>query len=134
MLSLGDYSAALAPTLLIVGLALAVLPLLDKRSAVVRVLLLGLTVVMAWRYMAWRVSETIPPPGFDLDALFGWVFVLLEAGTHAFHIRLALDALLDAGLHYPLAHARPYGGGGSSNRLVAACPSTDGRCFDRNLQ
>ncbi len=83
MLALGDYGAAFAPTLVIIGLAIAVLPLLDRRSPVVRVVLLGATVLLAWRYMAWRLTETIPPPGFNLDAVFGWTFALLEAGTLA---------------------------------------------------
>ena len=81
MLALSDYSAALAPTLLILGLAFAVLPLLDPRSQVVRAGLMGMTIVFAWRYMAWRISETIPPIGFDVDAIFGWLFAMLEAGT-----------------------------------------------------
>ena len=81
MLALGDYGAALAPTLLLLGLALAVLPLLDRRSPWVRVVLLGITVLLAWRYMAWRMVETIPPLGLDFDAIFGWLFALLEAGT-----------------------------------------------------
>jgi cellulose synthase (UDP-forming) len=81
MLALGDYAAVLAPTLLLFGLALIVLPLLDQRGPVVRAALLGLTIVLAWRYMAWRMAETIPPLGLNLDAILGWLFALLEAGT-----------------------------------------------------
>ena len=81
MFALDDYVAALAPSLIVAGLALALLPLLDRGSPAVRAVLFAFPVLMAWRYMAWRFAETIPPLGLDLDALAGWLFALLEAGT-----------------------------------------------------
>jgi len=81
MLALDDYTAALAPSLLVLGVAFALLPLLDRENPLVRAMLFLVPVLLAWRYMAWRVTETIPPPGLDIDAVAGWGFALLEAGT-----------------------------------------------------
>lgn len=81
MLALGDYDAALAPALIVLGLALLILPLCRRDDPVVRAVLCITAVVLAWRYMAWRVAETVPELGWDTDALFGWGFVILEAGT-----------------------------------------------------
>lgn len=81
MLALDDYSAALAPTLLLAGLALALLPFLRREDGLVRVVLFAIPALLAWRYMAWRITETIPPPGLDIDAIAGWGFAMLEVGT-----------------------------------------------------
>ena len=81
MLLLGDYSAALAPTLLVLGLALVILPLCRRDDPAVRVALCVIASLLAWRYMAWRFTETVPDLGWTFDALVGWGFALLEATT-----------------------------------------------------
>ncbi len=83
MLLLGDYAAALAPSLLVVGLALVVLPFRGRGNPLVRAALLGAAFLLSIRYMAWRFAETVPPPGLTVDAVAGWSFALLEAGTVA---------------------------------------------------
>lgn len=81
MLLLGDYAAALAPSALVAGLALLVLPFCRPGHPMVRAALLGAAFLLSIRYIAWRFAETIPPFGFTLDAAVGWSFALLEAGT-----------------------------------------------------
>lgn len=81
MLLLGEYTAALAPSLLVIGLALLVLPLARRDNPVLRAILCIVAILLAWRYMAWRISETVPEPGWTFDAVAGWALVLLEAGT-----------------------------------------------------
>jgi cellulose synthase (UDP-forming) len=81
MLLLGDYAAAFGPSLLILGIALAVLPLARRDNAALRVLLCAVAVLLAWRYMAWRFTETIPELDWTVDALVGWGFALIEAAT-----------------------------------------------------
>ncbi|WP_207538714.1 glycosyltransferase [Sabulicella rubraurantiaca] len=81
MLALDDYIASLAPSLLVLGLALAVLPFLRREDPLTRAVVLALPVLLAWRYMAWRFAETVPPLDWTLDAAAGWSFALLEAGT-----------------------------------------------------
>lgn len=81
MLALGDYAASLFPALMVAGLALVVLPFVSPAAQPARAIIFGCLAVLAWRYMAWRYIETIPEPGFDLDALAGWGFALLETAA-----------------------------------------------------
>ncbi|SDB74747.1 glycosyltransferase [Belnapia rosea] len=81
MLALGPYAAALAPALLVIGLALAILPLCRKDNSLVRAVLFGAVTLLLWRYIAWRYAETVPPFGLNADALASWAFLALEALT-----------------------------------------------------
>lgn len=83
MLLLGDYAAAFAPSALAVGLALIVLPLCRRGDPLVRAALLGAAFLLSVRYMVWRFAETVPELGLTVDAVAGWSFALLEAGTVA---------------------------------------------------
>ncbi|MET0528225.1 MAG: glycosyltransferase, partial [Microvirga sp.] len=66
---------------MVIGLAFLLLPLAAPKNALMRILLLGLTAVLGWRYMIWRITETVPPAaeGVTLDVIAGWVFVTIEA-------------------------------------------------------
>lgn len=81
MLLLGDYAAAFGPSFLVLGIALIVLPLARRDNGVLRAILCGVAIVLAWRYMAWRFTETIPELDWTIDAVVGWGFALLEAAT-----------------------------------------------------
>ena len=41
-------------------------------------MLVGVLVVLTWRHMLWRWSSTLPPLGFNLDLIFGLIFVGIE--------------------------------------------------------
>lgn len=81
MPALPEIYAALAGTALVLAARLLLLPVLDPRRTLWRVLLLGAAVLLSWRYMAWRFTETVAPLAFTVDALASWSFALLEAGT-----------------------------------------------------
>ena len=83
MFLLGDYAAALAPSALVVGLALIVLPFCRRGEPLVRAALLGAAFLLSIRYMVWRFAETVPELDLTVDAVAGWSFALQEAGTVA---------------------------------------------------
>lgn len=68
----------LTPSLLIIALAAAILPWVNRDYAVVRVSALGVCVIFGWRYMAWRLWDTIPPVHHPVDFALGVVFVTIE--------------------------------------------------------
>ena len=75
------YWDACAPSLLLLALAVAVLPWIDRNNPVVRVVALSLCLVFAWRYVAWRLLSTLPPPGDPVDFIAGVVFAGFEVAT-----------------------------------------------------
>lgn len=81
MLTLPAWLSALAGAAVVVGLRLLVLPLLDPKLWQWRALLLGVTMLLAWRYMIWRFTDTVAPLGWTADAVFSWGFAILEALT-----------------------------------------------------
>lgn len=81
MLVLDQYLSSFAGLAVVIGLALLLLPLATPKSAPIRILLLGLTALLGWRYMIWRITETVPSAadGITLDVIAGWIFVTIEA-------------------------------------------------------
>jgi cellulose synthase (UDP-forming) len=73
--------AALAPGLIAFGSCLVILPLLQRSSTMARSLMAGISFVLLVRYFVWRVTQTLPPPGFTADCLVGYPFVLAEAAS-----------------------------------------------------
>ncbi|WP_244471030.1 glycosyltransferase [Microvirga massiliensis] len=78
MLLLSPFLSSLAGAAIVIGIALLVLPHVSRTNVWVRSLLLGMTAVLAWRYMLWRFTETIPPFSLAPDALASWIFVTIE--------------------------------------------------------
>ena len=70
-----------APTLLVVGIALGLLPFLDRNDPRARLLLCAGAVAVTLRYFWWRFSETLAPPGWTWDALASWSFFCIEASA-----------------------------------------------------
>ena len=64
MLALSPLLAAFAGAAVVVGLKLVVLPLLDPRSWLWRSMLLGGAMLLAWRYVIWRFTDTLAPLGW----------------------------------------------------------------------
>ena len=81
MFALDDVAASLGPSLLALGIALAILPLFRPHTQPIRILVFGAVVVLGWRYVVWRYVETIPEFDFSIDAWVAWVFLALEAST-----------------------------------------------------
>jgi cellulose synthase (UDP-forming) len=61
------------------ALVLAALPWLRRESAVARTLVIAVSIFLAWRYMLWRITDTLPPPGLTTDYITGALFALTEA-------------------------------------------------------
>jgi cellulose synthase (UDP-forming) len=72
------YWEAFLPGLAIVFLAIAVLPWLSRKNNWARTGVIALCLFVSWRYMFWRVGETLPPPGLTLDFAAGVLFTLVE--------------------------------------------------------
>ena len=66
------------PSLVMVGSLVLVLPFLNSRSASARGVLIALCLFLMWRYMAWRISETLPPVENTLEFSIGLVFIVIE--------------------------------------------------------
>jgi cellulose synthase/poly-beta-1,6-N-acetylglucosamine synthase-like glycosyltransferase len=77
------YWDAVAPSLVMLCLAVAILPWLSRDAAPVRIALLCVCLILAWRYIGWRVFDTLPPASAPVDFGFGVVFVILEVLTVA---------------------------------------------------
>lgn len=60
------------------GLAIGLLPWLKRDWPAARILLMGVSIVLLLRYVAWRNLETIPPMGLTLDFLAGVTFAFVE--------------------------------------------------------
>ncbi|MBZ6076035.1 glycosyltransferase family 2 protein [Microvirga puerhi] len=78
MLILDTYLSSFALVAVVAGLVLLVGPLARKSNDWIRVFLLALTAILAWRYMVWRITATVPPLSFDIDAIASWIFLTVE--------------------------------------------------------
>lgn len=72
------YGEALQPSFVIIMLAVAVLPWVNRNNTIVRSLVLGICLLLGWRYMAWRLWDTIPPVSQPLNFALGALFVGIE--------------------------------------------------------
>ena len=63
-----SFAESLVPTLLVLGLCLAVIPILPKEKTWGRSLVTGLVFVVTARYMVWRVTDTLMPAVFGTVA------------------------------------------------------------------
>ncbi|OWY12554.1 Curdlan synthase [Thioclava sp. NG1] len=78
---LGELGSAAMQLILVVGIT-AILPsFVNTRRNWHRTVLLGISAVLALRYIWWRGTETLAPPGLTLDALASWSLYALEGLT-----------------------------------------------------
>ncbi|MGF1619341.1 MAG: glycosyltransferase [Rhodomicrobiaceae bacterium] len=78
MFAFGETFSNYAPTLLVIGLALLVLPFIRPTQPVMRALLVAATIILTWRYMAWRLTETVHPLDSGVNGIASWAFAGLE--------------------------------------------------------
>lgn len=69
---------AMAPALVLGLVAIGVLPWLDRNNTVARTLAIGVCLFFGWRYMFWRIGETLPPLSEPLDFSVGALFTFVE--------------------------------------------------------
>jgi cellulose synthase (UDP-forming) len=80
-LMLFELPEPIAPSLVAVGFFVLILPWLSRENALARVALVAVTLILTWRYLFWRVTETIPEFGLSADWLCGITFVGAEILT-----------------------------------------------------
>jgi cellulose synthase (UDP-forming) len=61
------------------GIASASLVWLDRNNALHRTIVCGVTILLMWRYMAWRLFASLPEPGLTLDYSVGIIFGSVES-------------------------------------------------------
>ena len=69
---------AIAPSVVLVLLTIAILPWLNRDRVLNRTVVCGICILITWRYLIWRVTETLPPFGITADFVIGIVFLTLE--------------------------------------------------------
>jgi len=72
------YWDALLPSLLLVLFAVAIFPWLNRDRMLVRLVVGGICLLITWRYLIWRIVETLPPFGLTFDFVIGIIFLTLE--------------------------------------------------------
>ena len=79
MLLLPEALVDWVPALLVLGIGWGIMPMLDRTSSPARLFMFAVAVVLAVRYLNWRLSETLPPLAWTWDAAASWSFAALEA-------------------------------------------------------
>jgi len=69
---------ALAPGILVIGAAWALLPWLRADDERARAAMVAVMIALMWRYLLWRWLVTLPPAGLSLNFGVGLIFVLVE--------------------------------------------------------
>jgi cellulose synthase (UDP-forming) len=75
------YWEAFLPGVVMALLAAAVLPWLNRDNIIVRGAAIGVCVAVTWRYLYWRLCETLPPAGLTWDFATGATFMTVETLT-----------------------------------------------------
>jgi cellulose synthase (UDP-forming) len=81
MATFGEYMSSLGLTYVILGFALVFAPFARRDSFAERAIVLGITVLLGWRYMAWRFTDTVQPLELSFESMLSWGFAGLEALT-----------------------------------------------------
>src|SRR5437868_14907346 len=66
-------------TLALCGCALIGLPFLDPKDNRTRTALLAICIVLTWRYIFWRFTDTLPRLALRFESLYAWGFSVSEA-------------------------------------------------------
>jgi len=73
-----SYWEAFAPGLALLLIAIAILPWLNRNNTLVRSCIVAICLVLGWRYMLWRITDTLPPAELTLDFGLGVLFTVVE--------------------------------------------------------
>jgi cellulose synthase (UDP-forming) len=71
----------LAPTLAAVGLLCALLPWASRDNPIVRLALITVSLLLTWRYLIWRMADTLPQFGLSAEWVLGIAFMMAELLT-----------------------------------------------------
>lgn len=67
--------------IVVAALVLAALPWLKRESSLARTLVIAVSIGLGWRYMLWRITDTLPEPSLTADYITGVLFAATEALT-----------------------------------------------------
>jgi cellulose synthase (UDP-forming) len=76
-----DLPEPMVPALVAVGFFFLLLPWLSKENALARAALVAVTLILMWRYLWWRATETVPEFGLSADWVCGIIFLSAEILT-----------------------------------------------------
>ena len=76
-----ELSDPIAPGLAAIGLLCLFLPWVSRENTRARVALVGFTLIVTWRYLFWRLTETVPEIGLSADWFCGIALVSAEILT-----------------------------------------------------
>ena len=74
-----SYWDACVPSIVIAALAMAILPWVNRNSPLVRFCALGVCIMLSWRYVFWRIFDTIPPVDEPVNFIIGVAFTAVES-------------------------------------------------------
>lgn len=69
---------ACLPGIVIAACAIAIFPWVDRNNPVIRFCALGICIALSWRYMLWRIFDTVPPLNETVNFIVGLVFTAVE--------------------------------------------------------
>lgn len=78
---LGEIGSAAVQLILVVGFMVMARGFMDPKRNLHRSVLLGVSALLALRYIWWRATQTLAPPGLTLDVAASWSLFALEALT-----------------------------------------------------
>ena len=76
-----ELPESIAPALIAIGFFCLILPWLSRDNAPARAALIAVALILNWRYLFWRVTETLPEFGLTADWLCGITFLGAEILT-----------------------------------------------------
>lgn len=78
MIYLGETASSIVDLMLVLELVLLIPGLADPSKTAHRAALLGVSIILALRYLWWRMTETIAPLGLTWDWAASWSLLCLE--------------------------------------------------------
>jgi cellulose synthase (UDP-forming) len=69
---------ALVPGLIVILASAAILPWLDRKRELWRTLVVIVCLAVMWRYLSWRIYQTLPPAELSADFALGLLFLSVE--------------------------------------------------------
>lgn len=75
------YADALLPALIVALLATAILPWVNRNNTIIRTCAILFGIALGWRYMSWRIFDTLPSADDPLNFTTGVIFTAVETLT-----------------------------------------------------
>lgn len=80
---MSEFLQAVAPALVVLGMALLLVRSFDPEHNTARAVAAAVVAVFMFRYMWWRLTESLPEPGWNASAIAAYAFLALELASPA---------------------------------------------------